>query len=117
MQLAAIAVGDARRQTDAEDALKRCLDDPRQMSLLTSAGLCHGYSGVYQTTWRAAHDATAPDLAARLPDLAVSLSSAAESAHTGGGLLDGTAGAALALGTAAHDAPPISGWDTCLLIN
>ena len=116
-QLAAIATGDARRRNDAEDALRRCLDDPRQMSLLTGAGLCHGYAGVYQATWRAARDAAEPDLAARLPDLAASLSSAAHSGTTDGtGFLDGDAGAALALSTAARGAPPISGWDTCLLI-
>ncbi|MCZ4507859.1 lanthionine synthetase, partial [Streptomyces sp. ActVer] len=33
------------------------------------------------------------------------------------GLLQGDAGTALALTTAAHDAAPTSGWDACLLID
>jgi hypothetical protein len=32
------------------------------------------------------------------------------------GLLEGAAGVALALHTAASGSPPVSGWDSCLLI-
>jgi hypothetical protein len=39
-----------------------------------------------------------------------------EDHHGGTGFLDGAAGTALALHTAAHNVAPISGWDACLLI-
>jgi hypothetical protein len=38
-------------------------------------------------------------------------------AAAGPGLLDGAAGTALALHTAAHNVAPTSGWDACLLID
>ncbi|AEW92914.1 hypothetical protein SCATT_05430 [Streptantibioticus cattleyicolor NRRL 8057 = DSM 46488] len=117
-QLAAFATGDRRRQQLYEDALHQCLADPVQMGRLTDAGLCHGWAGVYQTVWRAARDATTPALATHLPRLAEAL---VEHAGSGGedepGFLNGAAGTALALTTAARDAAPISGWDACLLIN
>ncbi|MFF4699930.1 lanthionine synthetase C family protein [Streptomyces chattanoogensis] len=115
-QLAALARRDPARQHLYEDAIARCLTDPAQLSRLTDAGLCHGWAGVYQTAWRAARDAATPALRAALPGLADALS---RHAHPGPdpGLLQGDAGTALALTTAAHDAAPTSGWDTCLLID
>jgi hypothetical protein len=115
-QLAALARRDPDRQRLYEDALVRCLTDPEQRSKITDAGLCHGWAGVYQTAFRAAHDAAAPALRATLPDLTAALT---RHAQPGGdpGLLQGAAGTALALTTAAHDAAPTSGWDACLLID
>ncbi|MGW6742476.1 lanthionine synthetase LanC family protein [Streptomyces sp. NPDC055025] len=115
-QLAAIARHDTVRQLQYEDALARCLTDPGQLSTIADTSLCHGWAGVYQTAWRAAHDAATPALRAALPGIAAALT---RHAHTGPdlGLLEGGAGTALALTTAAHDAAPISGWDACLLID
>jgi lantibiotic biosynthesis protein len=50
-----------------------------------------------------------------LPHLAHQLTRAARSEDIG--FLEGDAGVALALGTATRDAPPVSGWDACLLID
>lgn len=73
---------------------------------------------MYQTVWHAAHDAGTPALAAHPPRLAENLSRRARPGPAAGpGLLEGEAGTALALHTAAHNAAPISGWDACLLID
>lgn len=117
-QLAGIATGDAHRQQLYEQALVRCLDDPAQQARITDSGLCHGWAGVYQTVWHAAHDARTPALAAHLPRLAENLSRRAHPGTAAGpGFLDGEAGTALALHTATHNVAPISGWDACLLID
>lgn len=117
-QLAAIAAGDARRRQIAEHALVACLSDPAQLSQITGPGLCHGWAGVYQTAVRAARDALTPQISARLPHLADLLTRHASAGHgEDPGLLEGQAGLALALHTATRIAPPISGWDTCLMIN
>ncbi|MEO3861335.1 lanthionine synthetase C family protein [Acrocarpospora sp. B8E8] len=119
-QLAAIATGDHHRQQMYEDAFARCLRDPAQQARITDAGLCHGAAGLYQTAWRAARDATTPALAERLPHLADNLARRSQpdtDTASGPGLLEGDAGTALALHTAAHDTAPTSGWDACLLIN
>jgi hypothetical protein len=117
-QLAAIASGDIARQHLAEHALVACLSDPAQLDLIIDTSLCHGWAGLYQTAVRAAADALTPALAAILPhltELLIRHTSAAPSHSTG--LLDGNAGLALALHTASRTTPPISGWDTCLMIN
>lgn len=114
-QLAGIATGDLRRQQLAEHALAAALSDPTQLGRIIDTGLCHGWAGLYQTVWRAARDALTPAIGAHLPQLANQLTSADRGGDSG--FLDGAAGAALALGTAARDAPPVSGWDACLLIN
>ncbi|MEU9120572.1 lanthionine synthetase C family protein [Streptomyces sp. NPDC048506] len=115
-QLSSIALGDARLQHQFEHDMARCLTDPAQLNRLTDGGLCHGWAGVYQTAWRAARDAATPALRDALPGLAAALTL---HAHPGPdpGLLQGNAGTALALTTAAHDAAPTSGWDACLLID
>ncbi|MFI1013046.1 lanthionine synthetase C family protein [Streptomyces sp. NPDC020965] len=115
-QLAALARRDPALQSLYETGLARCLTDPDQLSKITDTGLCHGWAGVYQTAWRAARDAVGPVLDAALPGLADTL---VRQAHPGPdpGLLQGDAGTALALNTAAHDTAPISGWDACLLID
>ncbi|MGH3896693.1 MAG: lanthionine synthetase LanC family protein [Pseudonocardiaceae bacterium] len=117
-QIAAIATGDTSRQMMAEHTLATCLSDPAQLHRITDTGLCHGWSGLYQTAWRAARDALTPAISARLPYLAELLTRHAETEeHHDAGLLDGAAGLTLALHTATRITPPISGWDSCLLIN
>jgi hypothetical protein len=117
-QLAAIAVGDRQRQRTAEHALAGCLSDPSQLERISDAGLCHGWAGLYQTVYRTARDALSGDISAHLPHLTDQLiRHTSPGAGAKAGLLDGDAGLALALHTAAHYAPPKSGWDTCLLIN
>jgi len=117
-QLAAIATGDTARQHMAEHALAACLADPSQLSQIADPGLCHGWAGVYQAAFRAAHDELTPQISPHLPRLAGLLTRHAPAAHNHGpGLLEGKAGVALVLHTAARAAPPVSGWDTCLMIN
>ncbi|KOX27046.1 lanthionine synthetase [Saccharothrix sp. NRRL B-16348] len=117
-QLAAIALGDNALQDRYERALLACLSDDTQLARLTDAGLCHGVAGTFQTLWRAAADAATPALSEQVPRLADALlaASARPNEH-GPGLLNGTAGIALALHTAATDTAPTSGWDACLLID
>jgi hypothetical protein len=117
-QLAALATANPQLQRTYEQALLRCLHDPVQQAKITHPGICHGLAGLYQTTWRAAQDATEPALAACLPALADRLGQhASPSAARGSGFLEGNAGTALALTTAASDTAPTSGWDRCLLIS
>ncbi|GAA2626507.1 lanthionine synthetase C family protein [Actinomadura fulvescens] len=116
-QLAAIALADAARQRRAEHALAASLTDPDQLALITDPGLCHGIAGVYQTAWRAARDALTPTISQQLPAVINLLHQHTPPADPAG-LLDGSAGLALAQHTAAHpDTPPLSGWDACLLID
>lgn len=114
-QLASIATGDTRRQRIIERALARCLDDPAQQARITGGGLCHGWAGVFQTVWRAARDGETSGLAGHLPRLADTLARFGGAA--GSGLLDGAAGTALALHTAARNLAPTTEWDACLLID
>ncbi len=116
-QLAGIAAGDTARQDMAEQALADLLADPAQLSMLDGISLCHGRAGLFQTLWHAAHDARTPALTASLPHLAALLTQHSQPpAAAGTGLLEGQAGLALALLTAASNTPPASGWDRCLLI-
>lgn len=116
-QLAAIATGDTGRQQAVEHALAACLSDLSQLNQITGPSLCHGWAGVYQTAFRAAHDELLPQIGAHLPHLASLLTQHTPAAQEGTGLLEGMAGVALVLHTAAQAAPPVSGWDTCLMIN
>ncbi len=116
-QLAAIATGDTRRQRIAERALASCLADPHQLGRVVDTGLCHGWAGLVQTARHAAADAATGELAACLPRLTDAFVQHARSGTSEeAGLLDGDAGTALALHTAARGDLPQSGWDTCLLI-
>lgn len=115
LQLAAIATDDQTLQQLAEQAIDRCLIDPQQMARLTDPALCHGWAGVFTTTWYAAADARSPALASHLPHLLHALLDRAP----GGsgepiGLIEGSAGVATSLHLAATGA---GGWETCLLIN
>lgn len=121
-QQACIALGDTARKKFYETALQLCLSDESQTAELVDAGLCHGWAGVVQTTFRASLDADTPALGVLLPHLITNLHSQAASKagtgeETGHGLLNGDTGTALALLTAAYGAAPATGWDSCLLIN
>jgi hypothetical protein len=116
-QVASIAIRDRESQYSFENALDRCLSDPTQTDRITDAGLCHGWSGLYQTVWRAAADAAAPALSEHLPRLAEALVDHSDTSSSDPGFLEGATGTALTLMTAAHGTSPTSGWDACLLID
>ena len=116
-QLAAIATADGTRQEAAEHALAGCLSDPRQLAQITDTSVCHGWAGVFQTAWRAARDACTSALPSHLPHLADQLTAQRRrDAGYGTGFLEGDAGLALTLHTAARLTPPATGWDACLLL-
>jgi hypothetical protein len=129
-QLAALALGDARRQVEAEAALVGALTDPAQLRAITDDGLCHGFAGLAHVAARTAADArppTAEQLRAAIPALLSAVCSPGidpasvakalvQDGKAGPGFLDGAAGIALALLTPATATPPISTWDSCLLI-
>ncbi|CRK59226.1 Lanthionine biosynthesis cyclase LanC [Alloactinosynnema sp. L-07] len=112
-QLAAIATNDPTRRHTAETALLDCLTDPAQADQITDAGLCHGAAGLLHTTTRIASDASVPELTSLLPDLTARLIDQLRRQPAGTELLDGSAGAALALHSLT--AQPTS-WDRCLLL-
>ncbi len=120
-QLAGLALTDIERQWTAETALLGCLSDPTQLALLTDSGLCHGTAGLLHAAWRmsaetAASDIAASGIAAHLPQLSDRLVTQLRASSQGAELLDGSAGAALTLHTAATDTAPLSHWDACLLL-
>jgi lantibiotic biosynthesis protein len=116
-QLAGIATGDTRRQHVAERALAHCLSDPAQLGRITDTSLCHGWAGLFQTAWHAARDARNPEIVACLPHLEDRfIQHSRPGTAEGDGLLEGRAGLALALHTAASATPSPSGWSACLLI-
>jgi hypothetical protein len=117
-QLAALALGDPRRQRHAEDALAECIADEAQLAQLGDASLCHGWAGLVQTTRRVATDA-GPDsaLATLLPHLHTRFEQHlhGQQPPTCNGLLEGAAGIALTR-YATATTPPTVQWDACLLI-
>ncbi|WP_326687246.1 MULTISPECIES: lanthionine synthetase C family protein [unclassified Streptomyces] len=116
-QLAGIALQDQALQRAYEEALLGCLSDRAQLALVSDTSLCHGWAGIYQTTYRAVYDALTPELAAVLPALEHTLlAQARPGVPQGPGFLTGDAGCALALTTLAADPAPTTGWDACLLI-
>jgi hypothetical protein len=133
-QLAALALGDADRRANAETALLDALTDPAQLRATGDTGLCHGFAGLAHLAARTVVDAapaTADRLRAVLPALLSTLlppDTAPDEAATGEatsklvndsaepGLLDGAAGTALGVLSAASAEPPRTAWDTCLLI-
>ncbi|EKX61083.1 lanthionine synthetase C family protein [Streptomyces ipomoeae] len=129
-QLAALALGDTRRQIDAENALVAALTDPEQLKATTDKGFCHGFSGIAHAAARTAEDAhpsTAEKLHAAIPALLTAVippgtdpelmaTTLIQDEKGGPGLLDGAAGIALALLAPSTAAPPQSAWDACLLI-
>lgn len=129
-QLAALALGDTRRQVDAENALVAALTNPAQLKATTDNALCHGFAGLAHVAARAAdeaHPSTAGQLRATIPAVLAAVHPAGtdpvqaattitQDEERGPGLLDGAAGIALALLAPSTAAPPRSAWDACLLI-
>ncbi|GAA4010569.1 lanthionine synthetase C family protein [Allokutzneria multivorans] len=118
-QAAGIALGDRRKQHEAEGALAACLRDERQLALVRENSLCHGRAGLVLAAWRAGTEATA---SAELTALARQLPHKPESelSHPADqdGLFNGTAGAELVRHTvsSALARQPMSAWDACLLL-
>ncbi|MFB6904016.1 lanthionine synthetase C family protein [Streptomyces bacillaris] len=129
-QLAALALGGASRQVEAEYALVAALTDPEQLKATTDNGLCHGFAGLAHAAARTADDAhpsTAGRLRAAIPTLLAAVippgtdpelmaTALIQEKEGGPGLLDGAAGVALALLAPSTAAPPRTAWDACLLI-
>ncbi|WP_457033905.1 lanthionine synthetase C family protein [Kitasatospora sp. P5_F3] len=114
-QLAALATGDGARREKAELAMLAALSDPGQIGQFGDASLCHGTTGALLTAHRVAADAASAHRGAALLFAAGRLADR-ESAPDEAGLLEGSAGIALALHTAAREQLPVSGWDACLLL-
>jgi hypothetical protein len=118
-QLAGLAQNDTARQRLAENAMLAVMQDPAQRGRLTGIGLCHGKAGLLQSACRMAIASTDPhraaQLAAEIPGLATELT-AQLPADTNPEVMDGTAGAALALHTAATRSPA-TGWDAFLALS
>lgn len=114
-QLAALAAGDTARRTTAESALTGCLNDPHQLRRIIDQSLCHGTAGLFTTVTAFAADAIAPH---HLPVSRVAelLLNGPAATNTPPGFLTGRAGYGLALHALAHDAPPTTTWDACLLL-
>jgi hypothetical protein len=116
-QLAGLALRDPARQHAAEAAILAVLRDPAELGRLTEAGLCHGTAGLLQAAWRMAADATTPQIQAELPRLAARLATQLAGREDGNPeLLDGMAGAALALHTSGTGSTPEPCWDTFLAL-
>lgn len=114
--LAGGMLADHTRQQTARDALLGALRDPVQRALLPDIGLCHGKAGLLQATWRMAHTRTDAALAAHLPRLAADLADQLTGPIGDPELMDGAAGAALAVHTTAIGQAPTTGWDAFLLL-
>ncbi|WP_405583542.1 lanthionine synthetase C family protein [Streptomyces sp. NBC_01190] len=129
-QLAALALGDTRRQAEAENTLVAALTDPSQLKATTDNGLCHGFAGLAHVAARTATDAhpsTAAQLRAAIPALLTAVcppdtnpaavaAALIQDEKAGPGFLNGAAGIALALLSPATATPPTSPWDSCLLL-
>jgi lantibiotic modifying enzyme len=116
-QLAGCALDDVARVTTAERAMLATLRDASQLDGMSGIGLCHGLAGLLQAAWRMAGETGNVAIAAELPRLADRLLSSLAREGSGPDLLEGSAGAALALYAFATDGstgPPH--WDTCLAL-
>lgn len=124
-QLAGFAQRDATRQEHAERAMVASLTDTTQREQLPGIGLCHGKAGLVQSACRIAAESIDPHRSAQLtgalPGLAAELA-AQLAGDTEIGidadpeLMDGAAGAALALHTA-MTGTPATGWDAFLALS
>ncbi|MCX5239081.1 lanthionine synthetase C family protein [Streptomyces prunicolor] len=115
-QLAGLALGDRARVRAAEGAILAALRDPLQQAKLPEIGLCHGMAGLLHATWRMGTETDNPEIAVELPQLAARLISALNQDDHPPELLDGTAGAALALHTLGTGRAPAPHWDTFLAL-
>ena len=118
-QLAGLALGDTRRQQQAEAALIGCVTDERQLAQLSDASLCHGWAGLLHTTRRVAANSRTGHLHGHLTDLAGRMREHLDQhgppdCH---GLLEGATGVQLVAET---DDDAVTSrttrWDACLLL-
>ncbi len=115
-QVAGLALGDRPRQRLAENILAWCLTDEQQLAQLSDVSLCRGWAGVVHTAWRASRHND--QLAATLPRLRGGLNAhLARQPPSECGPLTGATGVMLAQRVARTNTPPITQWDTCLLLN
>jgi hypothetical protein len=117
-QLAGMALREPARQQAAEAAMLGVLRDPAQLNRLPETGLCHGIAGLLHAAWRMAADARTPEISAELPRLAARLIAqlGASQSALSPELLDGTAGAALALHSIGTGSAPAPYWDAFLAL-
>lgn len=115
-QLAGLALRDPARVQAAENAILATLRDPLQLDKLPEIGLCHGLAGLLHAAWRMATETGNALIAAELPRLANRLITALDQDDHDPELLDGAAGAALALHTFGTDSAPAPHWDTFLAL-
>jgi hypothetical protein len=115
-QLAGLALRDPARVKAAESAILTTLRDPLQLDTVPEIGLCHGTAGLLQASWRMATETGSPAIAAELSHLANRLITALDQGGHDPELLDGAAGAALALHTLGTGSAPAPHWDTFLAL-
>ncbi|MFE4176944.1 lanthionine synthetase C family protein [Streptomyces sp. NPDC056909] len=115
-QLAGLALGDAARVRVAENAMLATLRDPLQLAKLPEIGLCHGLAGLLHAAWRMATETGNTEITAELPRLTSRLIAALDRNDHEPELLDGAAGAALALHTVGTGHAPAPHWDTFLAL-
>ncbi|MGA5454824.1 lanthionine synthetase LanC family protein [Streptomyces umbrinus] len=113
-QLAGLALQDPERVQAAENAILATLRDPLQLGKVPEIGLCHGVAGLLHAAWRMATETGNTEITAELPRLADRLITALDQDGHSPELLDGAAGAALALHTYGTDSAPAPHWDTFL---
>ncbi|MFE2345718.1 lanthionine synthetase C family protein [Kitasatospora cineracea] len=111
---AARATGDPERARTAEAVFLDALEDPDQAHSLTDETICHGTAGVRLTARRFAERTDDHITAMRILAAASNLPTPVPAA-TGHGLLEGTAGIALARCSLAADSPGTD-WDALLLL-
>ncbi|MCT9003544.1 lanthionine synthetase C family protein [Streptomyces rhizosphaerihabitans] len=115
-QLAGLALRDPARVRAAENAILATLRDPLQLGKLPEIGLCHGMAGLLHAAWRMATETGNAEIAAELPRLTSRLIAALHQDNYDPELLDGAAGAALALHTLSTGGAPAPHWDTFLAL-
>ncbi|AVH54550.1 MULTISPECIES: lanthionine synthetase C family protein [Streptomyces] len=115
-QLAGLALRDPTRVQAAENAILATLRDPHQLDKLPEVGLCHGTAGLLHAAWRMATETGNTEITAELPRLADRLITALDQNDHDPELLDGAAGAALALHTLGTGSAPAPHWDTFLAL-
>ncbi|MBV1940876.1 lanthionine synthetase C family protein [Streptomyces sp. BV286] len=115
-QLAGLSLRDPVRVRAAENAILATLRDPLQLDKVPEIGLCHGMAGLLHAAWRMATETGNTEIAAALPGLADRLITALGQNDQFPELLDGAAGAALALHTYGTNSAPAPHWDTFLAL-
>ncbi|WP_031520575.1 lanthionine synthetase C family protein [Streptomyces sp. NRRL F-5123] len=110
-QLAGLALDDPYRRRAAEDAFVAILSDPAHLARITDASLCHGWAGLVTLTRAVAADSPAPERFTPLLDGLLQHLTADLDRLPKPGLVEGRAGAQLAL-----DGTDTTGWTKALLI-